>query len=212
MRFAGITGPGRFAARLATLGTPPFYGRICLSQITSKGYVSSRATLCHPMVKMGRHDYIDDGVLIYRDHEGGAVTLGDGVHLHRDTIIQTGHGGYVEIGEQTHIQPRCQLSAYKGPIVIKRRVEIAPNCAFYPYDHGMAPDEPIRTQALQSKGGILIEDDAWIGVGAIILDGVRIGKGAVVGAGAVVTSDIPDQAIAFGTPARVVKRRTDPIT
>ena len=50
-------------------------------------------------------------------------------------------------------------------------------------------------------------DDAWLGYGVIVLDGVRIGKGAVVGAGSVVTEDIPDGGIAVGVPARVVKMR-----
>jgi acetyltransferase-like isoleucine patch superfamily enzyme len=54
-----------------------------------------------------------------------------------------------------------------------------------------------------------VEDDAWLGYGVIVLDGVRIGKGAVVGAGAVVTHDIPEGAIAVGVPARVVKMRSD---
>ena len=64
-------------------------------------------------------------------------------------------------------------------------------------------------QNLATKGGIVIEDDAWIGVGTIILDGVRIGNGAVVGAGAVVNDDIPDETIAAGVPARVIKMRKD---
>ena len=62
---------------------------------------------------------------------------------------------------------------------------------------------------MQTKGGIVIGDDAWLGVGVIVLDGVKIGKGAVVGAGSVVTRDIPDGAIATGVPARVVKMRRD---
>jgi acetyltransferase-like isoleucine patch superfamily enzyme len=60
---------------------------------------------------------------------------------------------------------------------------------------------------LQTKGDIVIEDDAWLGVGVVVLDGVRIGKGAVIGAGSVVTRDIPDNAIAVGVPASVVKMR-----
>lgn len=209
MRYAGIKGVGRLATWLATLGVPPFYGRIGLSHACSSGYISFKATIHHPFFTRGKNIFIDDGVLIYQDHDGGPVTLDDGVHLHRDTIIQTGHGGKVEIGAHTHIQPRCQFSAYKAPIRIKRKVEIAPNCAFYSYNHGMAAGEPIRTQALQSKGGIVIENDAWLGVGVIVLDGVRIGEGAVIGAGSVVTADIPNGAIAFGVPARVLKLRSD---
>ena len=55
----------------------------------------------------------------------------------------------------------------------------------------------------------MIEDDAWLGVGVIVLSGVRIGKGAVIGAGAVVSRDVPDGAIAMGVPARVVKMRAE---
>ena len=86
---------------------------------------------------------------------------------------------------------------------------IAPNCAFYPYDHSIAPDELIKNQPLQTKGGIVIDDDVWLGCGAIVLDGVRIGKGAVIGAGAVVTKDVPDGAIAAGLPARVINMRSN---
>ena len=84
---------------------------------------------------------------------------------------------------------------------------MAPNCSFYPYNHGMAAGLPIRKQPLQSKGGIIIEDDAWLSVGVIVLDGVRIGSGAVVGAGAVVTKDLPPESISSGVPARVIRMR-----
>jgi len=174
-----------------------------------RGYVSPRATIHHDDLRLGSNVYIDDGVLIYQDKEGGPVELAEGVHLYRDTIIQTGAGGSVTIGPHTHLQPRCQLSAYKAPIHIGRQVEIAPNCAFYPYDHGFAPGEKISQQSLRTRGGITIEDDAWLGFGVIVLSGIRIGKGAVVGAGAVVTHEIPDGAIACGVPARVVKMRSD---
>ena len=86
--------------------------------------------------------------------------------------------------------------------------EIAPQCAFYPYDHGMRADQPIQAQPLSSNGGIVIDDGAWLGFGVIVLDGVRIGKGAVVAAGAVVKSDVPDFAIAAGVPAKVVGQRS----
>jgi serine acetyltransferase len=60
---------------------------------------------------------------------------------------------------------------------------------------------------IESKGEISIEDDVWIGSGAIVLSGVTIGRGSVVGAGSVVTKSIPPYSVAVGNPARVVKRR-----
>jgi acetyltransferase-like isoleucine patch superfamily enzyme len=62
---------------------------------------------------------------------------------------------------------------------------------------------------LESKGNIIVGDDAWISFGVIVLGGVSIGPGAVVGAGSVVTRSIPDGAIAIGNPAKVVKMRKE---
>lgn len=79
----------------------------------------------------------------------------------------------------------------------------------YPYNHGMSPDVPVRNQPLTSRGGITIGDDAWLGYGVIVLDGVHIGDGAVVAAGAVVVNNIPAMAIAGGVPAKVLRFRTE---
>jgi acetyltransferase-like isoleucine patch superfamily enzyme len=157
---------------------------------------------------MGRRVFIDDRVTIFREKGGGDVELGDNSALFRDCTILTGAGGSVSIGARSMIQPRCQLSAYAERIVIGENVGIAPNCAFYPYNHGTDLDMPIEKQPLVSTGPITVEDGAWLGFGVIVLAGVRIGKGAVVGAGSVVLSDVPDNAIAMGNPARVVSYRT----
>jgi acetyltransferase-like isoleucine patch superfamily enzyme len=95
------------------------------------------------------------------------------------------------------------------PIEIGSGVMIAPTCALYSYNHGIAPNQTIRKQPLQSKGPIIIGDEAWLGVRATILSGVKIGNGAVIGAGSVVYNDVPDGAIAVGVPARIQKNRSE---
>jgi acetyltransferase-like isoleucine patch superfamily enzyme len=206
MRFAGLSRPGRLAMCFSGWGMPPFYGRIPLSRMGRMGFVSPRATIYHPDLRIQGRVLLDDGVVIYGDRPS-TVTLGDDVHLWRESIIQTGLGGSVSIGAGTHIQTRCQLSGYVQEIRIGRGVEIAPYCAFYPYDHGMDPAKPVGHQPLTSKGPIVVGDYAWLGTGVIVLSGVNIGPGAVIAAGSVVTRDIPENAIATGSPARVVKFR-----
>ena len=212
-RFTANKFIGKFAARLASLGVRPYYERIKLSKIRKHGYISPCAQISHKHFTASSHVYVDDRVLIYEDlsldpNDGGAVTCGNRVHFHRDTIIQTGLGGNVIIDDDTHFQPRCQINAYKSDIRFGRHVEIAPNCAFYSYNHGMEPGVDIGSQPIISKGGISIGDDVWIGVGTIVLDGVNIGDGSIIGAGSVVTSNIPENSIAVGNPAKVIKSRS----
>ena len=207
MRLAHHPRLGRSAARLAGWGMPPLYGRLPLVRFHPRGFYAPSLRLAHSRFSAGKRCFIGDNVLIYEDANGGSVTLEDRVHLHENTSIQTGDGGSVRIGEGTHIQPRCQLSAYVGDIDIGREIEIAPNCGFYPYNHSMDPSSSIQSQPTYSRNGIVIEDEAWLGYGVVVLDGVRIGRGAVVAAGAVVTGDVPEMAIAAGVPAKVVSNR-----
>jgi acetyltransferase-like isoleucine patch superfamily enzyme len=210
MALAGVPGFGRMAMGMAGWFYPPYRGRVSLAQMHPRGYIAPSATLHHSTLCFGPHVFIGDRVLIYQhDSESGSVELGARVRLHREVIIETGGGGSLMIGDETNVQPRCQFSAYQGSIRIGRGVSIAPYCAFYPYDHGIAPDMSVRKQPLRSRGGIVIEDEAWLGVGVIVLDGVCIGQGAVVGAGSVVAHDVPAGAVAHGVPARVLMLRSD---
>jgi acetyltransferase-like isoleucine patch superfamily enzyme len=208
MRFAGLSRFGRIATRFAALATPPFRGRIGLANLNPRGYIAANAIIQHQDIRMGTNVFIGDGAVIYQDRNGGPVDLGDRTQLYGDIRIEIGPGGSLTIGADTHIQPRCQFTAYEAPIWIGCMVEIAPNCAFYPYDHGFVVGKPIMEQPLCTKGGIYIHDGAWLGYGVIVLSGVRIGKGAVIGAGSVVTHDVPDNSIAVGAPARVVGVRS----
>lgn len=207
LRLSGPHGFGRTAARLAAVFSPGYFGSVPLAWRHPKGYVSARALVDHPGLHLGRNVFIDDGVVICRFPEGGDVHVGSRSSIYRDSIIQTGQRGSVWIGENSHIQPRCIFSAFLSPIRIGAGVQIAPNSSFYSYDHGTAPGALMMDQPLRTKGGIEIGDDVWIGVGAIVLDGVRIGRGAVIGAGSVVKKDVPENGIAVGNPAATVKFR-----
>lgn len=209
MSYAGLDGFGRVATRLATWFAPPHKARGYLARMNPKGFIAPSVTIYHADLRLGRNVFMDERVVIFQREKGGPVELGDRVYIYRDSILETGHGGSLRIGDDSSIHPRCQLNAYLSPIEIGSDVMIAPGCAFYPYDHGIAPDRPISDQPIQSKGGIFVGDGSWIGFGSIVLGGVRIGKGAVVGAGSVVTKDVPDGGIAVGNPARVVKLRSE---
>lgn len=207
MLLAGRSLAGRAASALAAWAVPPHFGRQRLADLTRKGFIAPSARIGHARFAAGISPLIDDRVLIIDNGPGGSVRLGDHVRICRDGLLETGPGAEITLGDKTFIQPRCQFSAHKASIRIGRRVQIAAGCAFYSYDHGIAADRPIVEQPLTSRGDIVIEDDAWLGHGAIVLSGVRIGRGAVVGAGAVVTRDVPDHAVAVGNPARVIATR-----
>lgn len=69
---------------------------------------------------------------------------------------------------------------------------------------------PMRLQGYAESAPVVIEDDVWLGARVIVLPGIRIGRGAVVGAGAIVTKDVPPYAVCVGNPARIVRYRNDP--
>ena len=209
MRYAGLNFFGRIATRLATWGAPPYKARRYLSGLYPQGYVAPSATIYHTDLQLGDYIFIGDRVIFFQHENGGRVELAERVIVFGDVLFETGQGGSITLGARSRVHRGCHLIAYLAPIQIGCDVGIAQNCAFYSYNHGVAPGEPISKQPLQTRGAIVIDDHAWLGVGVIVLSGVRIGKGAVIGAGAVVTDDIPDGAIAVGAPARVVKMRSD---
>lgn len=171
------------------------------------GFTAPDADICKTGLVRGKFVYIGSRVIFFRQEDGGEIRLGNGVYLNDAIRFETGFGGSIEIGAGTHIQPECQFSAYTGNIKVGKNVQIAPRCAFYPYNHGIAREKSMMEQPLVSEGGINVMNEAWLGYGVIVLDGVTIGQGAVVGAGAVVKDDIPDYAIAVGMPAKVVRMR-----
>lgn len=210
MKFAGMSPSGRIATRFATWLAPPHKAGTILKTMNPNGYIAPSATIYHSDVRFGANVFIGDRVIIYEAVSGGGpARIGDRVCIYRDSILETGFGGRLTIGPDSAVHPRCQLNAYMGSIKIGQGVQLAPNCALYSYNHCIEPSKPVREQPLQTKGGINVGDEAWLGVGATVLDGVTIGEGAVIGAGSVVAKDIPAGAVAVGNPARVVQMRSE---
>jgi acetyltransferase-like isoleucine patch superfamily enzyme len=135
----------------------------------------------------------------------GGIAFGEQTSLGPFVVVET-RGGQIRIGARSTVGPFCVLYGHGG-LDIGNDCLIASHVVFVPENHVFArTDIPIREQGGTRKG-IRIGDDVWLATGAVVLDGVSIGRGAVIGAGAVVTRDIPDYAIAVGVPARVVGRR-----
>lgn len=132
----------------------------------------------------------------------GSIEIGDYVRLREGVILQSNDeiviGNHVDINSFTAIYGRARIGSY---------TMIAPHVMLAGGNHKF--DDPsvlIKNQG-SSVCGIVIEEDVWIGANAVILDGVEIGKGAIVGAGSVVTKSVPSNAIVVGNPARVTRFR-----
>lgn len=136
---------------------------------------------------------------------GGGIELGDGVTVNRYAMLQGGKGG-VRFGAGSEINNYSVVNG-TGGVTIGADVLIGPHVQLISYQHLFADrDRPIKAQGL-AAAPIVIENDVWIGAGAIVLAGVTIGQGSVVGAGAVVTRSCPPGSVLVGVPARIVRQR-----
>lgn len=130
---------------------------------------------------IGANSVIDDFVRI--KHVGGEqdIVIGDSVYLNSGTVVYSGNG-----------------------VTIGNNVLIGPNCNIVPVNHEIkSKNEPIKSQGFSlSKGGIVIEDDVWLGANVTVLDGAVIRKGAVIGANSLVTNEVEAYSINYGVPVK----------
>lgn len=140
---------------------------------------------------------------------GTRIVIGDDVRIDSFVKIKpAGGSGDVIIGARSVINSGCVIYTGHG-VHIGSDVAVAANCTFAPTNHEYrAKDRLIREQGfMPSRGGIVIEDDVWIGAGCTLLDGALLRRGCVLGAGAVVRGELSEYSVNVGVPVRTVSYR-----
>lgn len=183
---------------LAYRGVLGGVGRSCV--------IEPRVRLLVPRrVFLGRRVLIGEGCFLDAHNARGRIELQDDVWLSRGCLLVTAETEIV-IEPQAYIGHRCVFYGHGG-IRVGRNALLANDVQLICGNHTFARRGiPIRDQPAEEKP-IVIQEDVWLAASAIVLGGVTIGQGAVVGAGSVVTHDLPPFSIARGVPARVVGER-----
>lgn len=133
---------------------------------------------------------------------GRFVWIGDGTKIRC-------HEGRVEIGDKTVMGQDCTISAYQR-VRIGEQCVIADRTMFIDFDHGVVEVErPIRSQGIYMED-VIVGSNVWIGYGACVLRGVKVGDNSIIGTNSVVTKNVPANAVVGGVPARVLRMREAP--
>jgi acetyltransferase-like isoleucine patch superfamily enzyme len=158
-------------------------------------------------IKLKNNVYLDRGVYLHACP--GGIEIGEGTFVMHGSILHVYNfrnlpNSGITIGRD------CLIGEYnvirgQGGVRLGDRVYTSPLVQMVAVDHIFEdPDRPFTDQGITAQG-IFVEDDVWIGSGAIITDGVKIGRGSVIAAGSVVTKDVPSFCVAAGVPAKVVR-------
>lgn len=191
-------GPGRLLRR--------FLYRFLCQQLGSKVCIEPGVKLTNAQgIELGDRVMLRSQVWLRNHGPRSRMRLGDWVHLDRGVDVKAHRQAEIEIGSHTYIGPYTCLSG--DSIKIGKDCLIASHSGIYANNHIFADPERLIREQGSSYRGIVIEDDCWLGTGVRVVDGVTIGQGSVVGAGAVVTKDIPPYSIAVGIPAKVIGQR-----
>jgi len=196
---------------LAGIGLRALLYRLML-QMDGSAAIEARVRLRFAShIRLGRGSYLDEGVYIHACPAGvsiGARTLVmHGAVLHVYNFRDLPHAG-IRIGSDSLIGEYTVIRG-QGGVTLGDRVYTSPMTQIIAVNHVFSdPARPFVEQGITAEG-IVIEDDVWLGAAAVVTDGVRIGRGAVVAAGAVVTGDVPAHTVVGGVPARVIREITD---
>ncbi len=170
--------------------------------------VGRNVTLRHPgKIHLGDGVAIDDYAVLDAKGEGNAgIFIGAGVLVGRNTVLSCKDGD-LSIGDNTNIAMSCFIQSSRS-VTIGAKVLFGAYCYIIGGGDHVASrtDIPVMDQG-QTIKGIVIEDHVWFGADVKVVDGVTVGRDAVIGAGAVVTEDVPAFGVAAGVPARFIRDR-----
>lgn len=128
-----------------------------------------------------------------------------GKNVNVESRVWFGTGENIEIGNNSGIGYKSEI---QGPVKLGENVLMGPEVKIITWNHNFSDiSTPIIKQGVKPPEKVIIGDDVWIGTRVIILPGVQIGKGAIIGAGSVVTKDIPSYSIVGGVPAKIIRFR-----
>jgi acetyltransferase-like isoleucine patch superfamily enzyme len=178
----------------------PTYGRLLLRLLALKARFRGR-------LRTDGICFICPGVKL-EIGPGAHLSIGRWAWIGHDSKIRV-HEGEVKIGAKTVMGQECTISAYQH-VSIGRECIIADRVMMIDFDHGMVEVErPIRLQGIY-KRDVRVGHNVWIGYGACVLRGVSVGDNSVVGTNAVVTHEVPADAVVGGVPARTIRMRDAP--
>lgn len=155
--------------------------------------------------RIGSNVIFERGAMVFHAPQ---ITLGHNVYVGHYAILKGYYRNEMVIGDNVWIGQHCFLHS-AGGLTIGNNVGIGPGVRIHTAKHEELGREIAIVFAPPQPAAVTIEDEADLGIGAIILPGVRVGRGAQIGAGAVVTEDVPPYAIAAGVPARVLRYRPE---
>ena len=198
------TVPGALGFALRKMFFPGLF-----KKVGKKVVFGRNMTIRHPKkIEIGDNVTIDDYTVIdAKGENNNGIKIGSNVLVGRNTTLSC-KGGDIEIGDYSNIGPNniliSESTLKMGKYVFTSGQVYMIAGGNHTFEHR---DTPIWLQPSISKGGIQLEDDIWIGASSTILDGVRIGKGAIIGAATLVHKRIRPYTINLGVPAQLVKKR-----
>lgn len=152
---------------------------------------------------LGDDCVFEPGVMVFHPE---TITLGRNVYVGHQAILKGYYRNEMVIGDETWIGQQCFFHS-AGGLTIGARVGVGPGVKVITSSHAEAGRDVPVLHSPVAFAPVVIEDDSDLGVGSIVLPGVTVGRGAVVGAGSVVTRDVPPYAVVAGAPARVLRYR-----